>query len=101
MALDILTILAMLVAPKRLFSLANITISDRRNRLYADTTEAIECLKSQRKLKSSGDVELMLDQVTSQLVILYRRVRRNTAVLRFIVKYQIWNFTRFRLIQQW
>ena len=101
MALDILTIPAMSAAPERLFSSANITISDRRNRLYADTTEAIKCLKLWRKLKSSGDVELRLDQVTSQLVILYRRVRRNTAVLRFIVKYQIWNFTRFRLIQQW
>jgi hypothetical protein len=46
MALNILAIPAMLAAPKRLFSLANITISDRRNRLYRDTTEAIECLKS-------------------------------------------------------
>ena len=46
MALDILTIPAMLAAPERLFSLANITISDRRNRLHSDTTEAIECLKS-------------------------------------------------------
>ena len=46
MAVDILTIPAMSAAPKRLFSLANITISDRRNRLYGDTIEAIECLKS-------------------------------------------------------
>jgi hypothetical protein len=61
MALDILTIPAMSAAPERLFSSANITISDRRNRLHSDTTEAIECLKSWRKLKSSSDVELRLD----------------------------------------
>jgi hypothetical protein len=65
MALDILTIPAMSAAPERLFSLANITISDRCNRLHSDTTEAIECLKSWRKLKSNSDVELMLDQATS------------------------------------
>jgi hypothetical protein len=46
MALNILTILAILAAPERLFLSANITISDRRNRLYSDTIEAIECLKS-------------------------------------------------------
>ena len=57
MALDILTIPAMSAAPERLFSSANITISDRRNRLHGDTTEAIECLKSWRKLKGSNDVE--------------------------------------------
>ena len=56
---------AMSAAPERLFSSANITISDRRNRLYSDTTEAVECLKSWRKLKCSSDVELGLDQVTS------------------------------------
>jgi len=46
MALDILTIPAMSAAPERLFSSANITISDRRNRFYSNTTEAIECLKT-------------------------------------------------------
>jgi hypothetical protein len=69
MALDILTIPAMSAAPERLFSSANITISDRRNRLHGDTTEAIECLKSWRKIQSiqleSSDVELRLDQVIS------------------------------------
>jgi hypothetical protein len=50
--LDILTIPAILAIPERLFSLVNITISDRRNRLYKDTTEAIKCLKSWRKIKS-------------------------------------------------
>ena len=70
MALDILTIQAMLAAPKRLFSSSNITISDHRNRLYGDTIEAIECLESWRKIQniqvnSSDDVELRLDQVTS------------------------------------
>ena len=52
MALDILTVPAMSAAPERLFSSANITISDRRNRLHSDTTEAIECLKSWRKIQS-------------------------------------------------
>ena len=70
MALDILTIPAISAAPERLFSSANITISDRRNRLYSDTTEAIECLKSWRKiqnirLESGSEVGLRLDQVTS------------------------------------
>jgi hypothetical protein len=68
MALDILTIPAMSAAPERLFSSANITISDRRNRLHGDTTEAIECLKSWRKIQNiqpaSDEVELKLDQVT-------------------------------------
>jgi hypothetical protein len=69
MALDILTILAMSAAPKRLFSSANITISDRRNRLHSDTTEAIEYLKSWRKIlniqrESGGDIGLRLDKVT-------------------------------------
>jgi hypothetical protein len=66
MALDILTIPAMLAAPERLFSSANITISDRYNRLHSDTTEAIKCLKSWRKiqnirLESSSEVGLRLD----------------------------------------
>ena len=52
MALDILTIPAMLAAPERLFSSANITISDCCNRLYSDTTEAIKCLKSWRKIEN-------------------------------------------------
>ena len=69
MALDILTIPAMSAAPERLFSSANITISDRRNRLHCDTTEAIECLKSWRRIqniqRASDEVELRLDQVTS------------------------------------
>ena len=71
MALDILTIPAMSAAPERLFSSANITISDRRNRLHGDTTEAIECLKSWRKIQSirldsevGSDIRLKLDQVT-------------------------------------
>jgi hypothetical protein len=70
MALDILTIPAMSAAHERLFSSANIIISDRRNRLHSDTTEAIECLKSWRKiqnirLESGSEVGLRLDQVTS------------------------------------
>jgi hypothetical protein len=64
----VLTIPAMSAAPERLFSSANITISDRCNRLHGDTTEAIECLKSWRKIQNiqpaSDEVELKLDQVT-------------------------------------
>jgi hypothetical protein len=52
MALDVLSIPAMSAAPERLFSSSNITISDRRNRIDIDTVEAIECIKSWRKLKS-------------------------------------------------
>jgi len=52
MALNILIIPAMSAAPERLFSSANITISDRRNRLHGDTTAAIECLKSRRKIEN-------------------------------------------------
>ena len=52
MALDILTIPAMSAAPERLFSSANITISGCCNRFHGDTTEAIECLKSWRKIEN-------------------------------------------------
>ena len=66
MALDILTIPAMPAAPERLFSTANITISDRRNRLHGDTTEAIECPKSWRKIYNIRlESGLRLNQVTS------------------------------------
>ena len=41
----------MLADPKRLFSSAKITISDRRNRLGIYTVEALECLKSWLKIK--------------------------------------------------
>jgi hypothetical protein len=46
MALDILSIPVMSAEPERLFSGANITITDRRNRLGIESIEAIECLKS-------------------------------------------------------
>jgi hAT family C-terminal dimerisation region len=51
MALDILSIPAMSASIERLFSSANMTVSDRRNRLTPDTIEMIECLKSWQKLK--------------------------------------------------
>ena len=41
-----LLIPALSAAPERLFSLANMTITDRRNQLHGDITEAIEYLKS-------------------------------------------------------
>jgi hypothetical protein len=46
MALNILSIPAILADPKRLFLGAKIAISDRRNRLGIATIQAIECLKS-------------------------------------------------------
>jgi hypothetical protein len=45
-ALDILTVAAISAIPKRLFFLVSVPISDRCNRLYSNTTEAIERLKS-------------------------------------------------------
>lgn len=51
MALDILSIPAMSASVERLFSSSNITVSDRRNRLNADTIEVIESLKSWQKMK--------------------------------------------------
>lgn len=55
----------MSAVPERLFSSANITNVDRRNRVQSNTTEAIECLQSWRKLKSGDDVELRLGQLTN------------------------------------
>jgi hypothetical protein len=52
MAMDMLSIPAMSASIERLFSSSNITVSDRRNRLKADTIEVIECLKSWQKIKS-------------------------------------------------
>ena len=53
MALDIISIPAMSVLIEWLFSSANITVSDRRNRLTPDTTEIIESLKSRQKIKGA------------------------------------------------
>jgi hypothetical protein len=52
MAFDILLIPAMSADPKRLFSGAKITISDRRNRFNIYTIKALECLKSWLKIKA-------------------------------------------------
>ena len=46
MAIDILSIPAMSSSPKRLFSSAKITITDRRNWLGIASVQALECLKS-------------------------------------------------------
>jgi hypothetical protein len=46
MALDLLSIPAMSAEVERLFSSANITIIDCRNRIGVDAVEAIKCLKS-------------------------------------------------------
>jgi hypothetical protein len=58
MALNILLIPVMLADPKRLFSGAKITISDRRNRLGITTIQALECLKSWLKL-----VEILEEEI--------------------------------------
>ena len=55
MALDILSIPAMLVDPERLFSGAKITILDRQNRLGIFTIEALECLKSWLRIETMED----------------------------------------------
>ena len=51
MALDILSIPAMSASIERVFSSANITVSDRRNQLSPNTIEVIESLKSWQKIK--------------------------------------------------
>ena len=51
MAVDILSIPAMSASVERLFSSSNITVSDRRNRLKANTIEVIESIKSWQKIK--------------------------------------------------
>jgi hypothetical protein len=53
MALDILSIPAMSASIERLFSSANITVSDRRNRLTPDIIEMIESLKSWKKIEKA------------------------------------------------
>jgi len=44
MAINILTILAISAEPKRIFSLAGILITKRRNRLKDDVIKAHKCL---------------------------------------------------------
>ncbi|PMD55410.1 uncharacterized protein K444DRAFT_537541, partial [Hyaloscypha bicolor E] len=51
MALDILSIPAILADPERLFSSAKLLISDLRNKLGMDIIKAFECLKSWYKIK--------------------------------------------------
>jgi hAT family C-terminal dimerisation region len=59
MALDILSIPAMLAELERLFSGAKITITDRRNRLGIESIKAIECLKS---WLGKGNIAFIEDQ---------------------------------------
>jgi hypothetical protein len=51
MALDILSIPAILANPECLFSSAKLLISDLRNKLGIDIIKAFECLKSWYKIK--------------------------------------------------
>ena len=57
MALDILSILAMLANPERLFFSAKITVFNRQNRLSIYTVKALKCLKSQLKISTFADNE--------------------------------------------
>jgi hypothetical protein len=53
MALDILSIPATSASIERLFSSANITVSNRRNHLTTDTIQIVENLKSWQKIKEA------------------------------------------------
>jgi hypothetical protein len=70
MALDLLSIPAMSAEVERLFSSANITISDRRNRIGIDAVEAIECLKSWLRRNNiswlDSDVEELVRKVIEE-----------------------------------
>jgi len=55
MALDIFTIPAMSSEPERVFSIAGIMVTDRRNRLKAETIQAAQCLRWWQK---DGVIEL-------------------------------------------
>jgi hypothetical protein len=56
MALDMLSIPAMSAEPERLFSGAKISITDRRNRLGIESTEAFERLKSWMGMQEFSDI---------------------------------------------
>ena len=64
MAIDILSILAMSLEVKRLFSAAENTISDKRLRLIASSIEAIECLKSWFRLNlfTQEDLNMTIEE---------------------------------------
>lgn len=46
MALDVLSIPAMSSEPERIFSLAGLMVTDRRNRLHEDIIQAAQCIRS-------------------------------------------------------
>lgn len=46
MALDLLSIPAMSSEPERIFSLAGLMVTDRRNRLHTDIIQATQCIRS-------------------------------------------------------
>lgn len=70
MALDLLSIPAMSAEVERLFSSANITITDRRNRIGVDAVEAIECLKSWLRKDNiswlDSEVEALIQKVIEE-----------------------------------
>jgi hypothetical protein len=57
-ALNVLSIPAILADPKRLFSGVKITVTDRRNRLGIRTIQALECLKSWLGLVKAKDNDI-------------------------------------------
>jgi len=66
-ALDYLTILAMSAKPERVFSAANLSLSDRRCRMGDNAVEVLECLKSWQRdgliAASRQDVKAMEDML--------------------------------------
>jgi hypothetical protein len=56
--------------PKRLFSGAKITLSDRKNRLRANVFEALKCLKSWLKIrdKKAEVLKGLLDSLSDRLI---------------------------------
>jgi hypothetical protein len=51
LALDVLSILAMLAEPERLFLATKLILTDRRNKLSIRIIKALACLKSWYKLR--------------------------------------------------
>jgi hypothetical protein len=65
MALDLLSIPAMLAEVERLY---NITISDRRNCIRIDAVKAIECLKSWLRKNNISWVDTEVEAIVKQII---------------------------------
>lgn len=84
MALDILSIPAMSAGPERLFSGAKITITDRRNRLGAETINALMCLKSWFGVLDMEDAVLQLDIKIKELEVEVEREKKDAALFQYV-----------------